>query len=61
MRRPPIGVNVYVMAKVAPDVPLTEIFKGVLPFFLAALGVIALITLVPDLVTYLPRQAFGGP
>ncbi len=58
---PPIGVNVYVMAKVAPDVPLTEIFKGVLPFFLAALGVIALITLVPDLVTYLPRQAFGGP
>ncbi|MDH3286281.1 MAG: TRAP transporter large permease subunit [Betaproteobacteria bacterium] len=33
---PPIGVNVYVMAKVAPEVPLMEIFRGILPFFVVA-------------------------
>lgn len=55
---PPIGVNVYVMAKVAPDVPLTEIFRGIVPFFVAALGVIALLSVFPEIVTWLPEQAF---
>jgi TRAP-type C4-dicarboxylate transport system permease large subunit len=56
---PPVGVNVYVMAKVAPDIPLTEIFIGVLPFFLTALVVIAGLSVFRDLVTWLPRLAFG--
>lgn len=56
---PPIGVNVYVMAKVAPEVPLTEIFKGIAPFFLAALLVIAVLSIFPNIVTWLPEQAFG--
>lgn len=55
---PPIGVNVYVMAKVAPDVPLTEIFKGIVPFFIVTLGVIAIISVFPEIVTWLPNQAF---
>ena len=29
---PPIGMNLYVIQGVAPDVPLGRIFKGVLPF-----------------------------
>jgi tripartite ATP-independent transporter DctM subunit len=28
---PPVGINVYVMAKMAPDVPLNKIFRGVVP------------------------------
>jgi tripartite ATP-independent transporter DctM subunit len=55
---PPIGVNVYVMAKVAPDVPLAEIFRGVAPFFITALAVIALLSLFPEIVTWLPNLAF---
>lgn len=55
---PPIGVNVYVMAKIAPDVPLTEIFRGIAPFFLVALGVIAFLSIFPGIVTWLPNQAF---
>lgn len=54
---PPIGVNVYVMAKVAPDVPLMEIFRGILPFFAAALLVVALISVFPEIVTWLPELA----
>ena len=56
---PPVGVNVYVMAKVVPEVPLAEIFKGALPFFFGALLVVALICVERDIVTWLPRLAFG--
>lgn len=56
---PPVGINVYIMAKVAPEVPLVEIFRGVVPFFFATLAVIALLTVFPDLVTWLPRRAFN--
>ena len=56
---PPVGVNVYVMAKVAPDVPLVEIFRGIVPFFFAVMVLIALITVFPRMVTWLPEFAFG--
>ena len=54
---PPVGLNVYVMARVAPDVPMGTIFRGVTPFFLAALGVLALLIAFPELVTWLPQRA----
>lgn len=56
---PPVGINVYVMAKVAPEVPLVDIFRGIVPFFIATLAVIALITAFPQLVVWLPQQAFN--
>mgnify|MGYP003329872969 FL=1 len=54
---PPVGINVYVMAKMAPDVPLTKIFKGVAPFFIFTLILVALITVYPDIVMWLPTSA----
>ncbi len=54
---PPVGINVYVMAKMAPDVPLTKIFSGVAPFFIFTLILVALITLFPDIAMWLPRTA----
>ena len=54
---PPVGINVYVMAKMAPDVPLTKIFHGVAPFFIFTLILVALITLFPDIAMWLPRTA----
>ena len=56
---PPIGVNVYVMAKVAPDVPLGEIFKGVAPFFISVLLIVVLISVFPQIVLWLPSLAFA--
>jgi len=32
MPTPPIGLNVFVMAKIAPDVRMVDIFRGVIPF-----------------------------
>ena len=51
---PPIGINVYVIAGVAPDVPLNTIFRGVLPFIVAILICIALIMAFPQVALFLP-------
>lgn len=55
MISPPIGMNVYVIAGVAKDVPMETIFKGVLPFVLTMLVFIILIIAFPQIVLFLPR------
>ena len=54
MLTPPIGLNVFVMQRVVPDVALSEIFRGVLPFVIICLIVVAIITMLPQLVLWLP-------
>jgi len=50
---PPIGINVFVINSMAPDVPMTETFKGIVPFFLSDLVRIAIIIAVPTTTTWL--------
>jgi len=50
---PPIGINVYVINSMAPDVPMTESFKGIVPFFLSDLVRIAIILVFPATCTWL--------
>lgn len=56
---PPIGINVYVMHNLAPDVPLTEIFKGVAPFVVVSLIFVVLLTAFPQMALFLVDLAFG--
>lgn len=51
---PPYGLLLFMMTKIA-DVPLRDMVREVMPFLLAMVGALALITLVPDLVLWLPR------
>jgi C4-dicarboxylate transporter DctM subunit len=51
---PPVGVNVYVIKGVAPEVPLHTIFRGIVPFLLALFVAIAFILLIPEIATFLP-------
>ena len=51
---PPYGLLLFMMSKVT-DVPLRDIVREVMPFLYAMIGALALITLVPDLVLFLPR------
>jgi len=51
---PPIGMNVYAISGIAPDVPVTTIFKGVIPFLIADFCRMALYLLVPAVVLFLP-------
>ncbi|MBU0733380.1 MAG: TRAP transporter large permease [Proteobacteria bacterium] len=55
---PPVGLNVYVLASVRPDVPLTDIFKGCLWFLLFDLVTITVLWLFPVLTTWLPGTMY---
>ena len=56
---PPVGINVFMVKSVAPDVPVGTIFRGIWPFLIAMLVCILLLTLFPDLALYLPRTMMG--
>ncbi len=56
---PPVGVVVFALSGVAKGIPMEEIFKGVFPFVgLIIIGVI-LVTIFPDLATWLPYKMMG--
>jgi tripartite ATP-independent transporter DctM subunit len=50
---PPVGINVYIINRLAKDVPLTETFKGVVPFLLSDAVRIALLVFFPIVSLYL--------
>ena len=56
---PPIGLNVFVMKSMLPDVPLSRIFKGILPFFAADITRLLLVVFFPGIALYLP-SVMGG-
>lgn len=51
---PPVGLNVYVLKRVVPDVPMGEIFLGALPFVALISAMVVLLTLWPDMALWLP-------
>jgi C4-dicarboxylate transporter, DctM subunit len=57
---PPVGLNLYVINGIAPDVPLPTILWGALPFVLCMVLGIVLLCLFPQIALWLP-QALMGP
>ena len=51
---PPIGLNVFVLKSMLPDIELTKIFRGVLPFIAADIIRITLIVAIPGISLFLP-------
>jgi tripartite ATP-independent transporter DctM subunit len=56
---PPVGINCFIVKSVAPEVELSEIFRGVLPFMLAMAALVGLLIAVPDLALHLPNTMLG--
>ncbi len=56
---PPIGLNVFVMKSMMPDVPLNTIFRGIAPFFGADLIRLAVVVAFPPVALWLPGVAYG--
>ncbi len=54
---PPIGMNVFVIKGMAPNVPLTAIYRGVIPFVLGQLVLIILVFALPEIALWLPETA----
>lgn len=56
---PPVGMNVFVIHALAEDIPMSETFKGVIPFFGAELLRVLLLVAFPGIVLWLPRLLSG--
>ncbi|MBL4598735.1 MAG: TRAP transporter large permease [Rhizobiaceae bacterium] len=53
---PPIGMNIFIIKSIAKDIPITTIYKGVIPFVIADFIRLALIILLPAIVLFLPNK-----
>ena len=53
---PPVGLNVYTLAGVVKDVPMQTIFRGAVPFLLAMVAVVIIITFFPQICLLLPSM-----
>ncbi len=52
---PPVGVNVYIVSGLAPDIPIGTIFKGVSIFLISYVICLVLLFIFPQVALYLPR------
>ena len=53
---PPVGFNCYVLAGTVKDIPLSKIFRGSVPFIIPLVVMIAIVTFIPELATWLPSM-----
>jgi TRAP-type C4-dicarboxylate transport system permease large subunit len=56
---PPVGLNVFIVKSVAPNVSLGRIFAGVVPFWLMMLICLAILIAFPQISLFLPNTMFG--
>ena len=51
---PPVGLNVYVVNSVAPDIPTQDIFRGIIPFLFMDFLTLTILIIFPQITTLLP-------
>ncbi|MBK7062755.1 MAG: TRAP transporter large permease [Rubrivivax sp.] len=56
---PPVGLNLFVINGITPDVRLPTILKGALPFMGCMVVAILILCVFPGLATWLPTQLMG--
>ncbi len=53
---PPVGLNLYIVQGVAPDIHIAKVLKGVIPFILLLFVGIFILCIFPELATWLPSK-----
>jgi tripartite ATP-independent transporter DctM subunit len=56
---PPVGLNLFVIQAHAPDIKITSIYRGIVPFLVAPLILIVLMFLFPQIAMWLPKVLYG--
>ena len=51
---PPIGINVFILHGMAPEIPMYDVFRGIVPFLLCMMLCVALIIAFPNIALFLP-------
>jgi TRAP-type C4-dicarboxylate transport system permease large subunit len=52
---PPVGMNVFLLSSMVPDIPMRTIFWGALPFFFGMVLCVILLTIFPQIALFLPN------
>jgi len=56
---PPVGLNLYVVKSIAPDIPMSKVLLGAAPFVLIDCVLIVLLCIWPQLALWLPNKMIG--
>lgn len=57
---PPVGLNIYIVSSIAPDVPVTRVMWGTIPYVLCMMLQIVILCFFPEIATWLPDQMMGA-
>ncbi len=52
---PPMGIIVFLLHAIAPQIPMSTIYRGVVPFLIADFAVLIILSLFPEIVLWLPH------
>jgi C4-dicarboxylate transporter DctM subunit len=56
---PPVGLNIYIVNSIAPDVPLMKVIVGTIPYVLCMFLAILILCIFPEIATWLPDHMMG--
>jgi C4-dicarboxylate transporter DctM subunit len=56
---PPVGLNLFVIKNIAPDIPFRDVIWGTLPFVAIMIVAVIMICIVPGIAMWLPKFLMG--
>jgi C4-dicarboxylate transporter, DctM subunit len=56
---PPVGLNIYIVSSIAPDVPVTRVMWGTIPYVICMMLAIVILCIFPEIATWLPDHLMG--
>src|SRR5438270_13825820 len=56
---PPVGLNIYIVSSIAPDVPVTRVMWGTVPYVICMMLAIVILCVFPEIATWLPDRLMG--
>ncbi|HZR77020.1 TRAP transporter large permease [Bradyrhizobium sp.] len=56
---PPVGLNIYIVNAIAPDVPVTRVMWGTMPYVVCMMLAIVILCIFPEIATWLPNHLMG--
>ena len=57
---PPVGLNIYIVQSIAPDVPVTTVMWGTIPYVGCMVLAIVILCVFPEIATWLPDHMMGA-
>jgi C4-dicarboxylate transporter, DctM subunit len=57
---PPVGLNLFVIKSIAPDLPLRDVIWGVMPFVALMILSVIILCIFPGIATWLATAVMGG-